>query len=113
MVGDIVASQLDAHLRRNIALVEKIQALGGDLGETHIIDFFFYAPAEPDADGLAGDLRTIGFTSVQVAKRDETWAITAEKKTTVSVITAEPFVRQVVHLASKYLAQFDGWGTAV
>ena len=113
MAEDIIQDQLDAHLRRNMTLVEKIEELGGDLGDTRTIDFFFYAPTEPDANALSADLRAGGFTNIQVADRGRTWSVTCEKQGTVQAITAEPFVLQIVQLASKHLAEFDGWGTAV
>ena len=113
MAENFIRDETEAQLARNVKLVEKIEQLGGNCQKRRTIDFFFYASNEKDAEALAEDLREIGLSNVQVGSRPEAWAITAEREASVDDVTDAAFVQKLVSAAAKYLAEFDGWGTAV
>lgn len=103
-----------AQLARNEQLVHTIERNGGDLDEERSIDFFFYANSHGDALKLAADLETRGFeVFVPDEPTEEKWAVQAARMDTVTAITQQAFVEEIVRLASTYLAEFDGWGTAI
>ena len=113
MAENFIRDEIDAQIARNAKLVERIEQLGGDPQTLRTVDFFFYASTENDAEALARDLHEIGLSNVQVGSRTNTWAVTAEREASVDEVTAPAFVQKLVSSAAKYLAEFDGWGTAV
>ncbi|HEX6160951.1 MAG TPA: ribonuclease E inhibitor RraB [Thermoanaerobaculia bacterium] len=103
-----------AILARNEQLVHTIERHGGDLDEVRSIDFFFYANSHTDAQRLAADLDTRGFeTFVPEEAVEGKWSVQAVRSASVTEITDPAFVEEIVRLTSAYLAEFDGWGTAI
>lgn len=103
-----------AQLARNEQLVHTIERHGGDLDEPRQIDFFFYTNTHEDAVKLATDLDSRGFeTFVPDEESEGKWSVQASRTDSVTNITAQPFVEELIRLTSQYLAEFDGWGTAI
>ena len=115
MAGSFIEEELAIQAARNARLVETIEQHGGDLAETRPIDFFFYTSSEPEARALATDLEDAGFdsTNVAVEEIEGKWSVQAIRMDSVEAITNDAFVAQIVRLCVKYLAEFDGWGTAI
>jgi regulator of RNase E activity RraB len=112
-----IEKELEEQRVRNAKIVETFERHGGDVDEPRPIDFFFYANSHPDAAALGRDLEAMGFDAVYVASPDDDiggkFPVQAVKNDTVAAVTAEEFVGRLVRLTAKYLAEFDGWGTAV
>ena len=115
MAESFIQDELTGQLARNEQLVQTIERHGGDLDEERPIDFFFYTNTHADALALAADLEASGFETAYVPDEanEGKWAVQAIRNDTVANITQLPFVEQIVRLAAKYLAEFDGWGTSV
>ena len=115
MAGSFIEEELAIQSARNAKLVESIEQHGGDLAETRPIDFFFYTASEPEARALATDLEDAGFDSTHVAVEEieGKWSVQAIRMDSVEAITEGAFVERIVRICVKYLAEFDGWGTAV
>jgi hypothetical protein len=115
MAGSFIEEELAVQLARNDQLVRVIEREGADLAEPRPIDFFFYPSTRADAVALAGDLASLGFTTTHIAdeEQDGQWSVQVARTDSVTAVTEEAFVEQLVRVAAKYLAEFDGWGTAV
>jgi hypothetical protein len=113
MAENPIPEDVAFHIARNEKLVERIADLGGDLTKPRTIDFFFYVPEEEDAQLLAADLRNLAFQNVQVSWSQTQWAVIGEYRGSVAQVTEAVFVERLASLAARYLAEFDGWGTAV
>lgn len=115
MAESFINDELLQQLARNEKLVETMLEHGADLDEPRPIDFFFFASTAADAKSLAGDLQALGFESAYIAEEEieGKWAVQVVRNDTVADVTKEAFVEQLVRMAAKYLAEFDGWGTAV
>jgi hypothetical protein len=109
-----IESELACQLARNEKLIETIAGHHGDLHEVRAIDFFFFVNCEEDATGFVTELRSRGFEAdTSPEPIDGKWPVEAVLEGTIAKITAAPFVEDLVRLAAKYLAEFDGWGTSV
>jgi hypothetical protein len=109
-----IETEVAEQLARNEKLVETIVEHGGELDEERPIDFLFYVSTEVAAQSLAADLEDAGFEEVTVAAvPDEQVAVHAVRRASITAITDERFVRRLVGIAAKQLAEFDGWGTAI
>lgn len=115
MAGSFIEEELAIQAARNAKLVETIDQQGGDLAETRPIDFFFYTASESEARALATDLEDAGFDSTHVSAEEieGKWSVQAIRMDTVTRVTDPAFVEQIVRMCVKYLAEFDGWGTAI
>ena len=115
MAASFIEEELAVQSARNAKLVETIEQHGGDLAETRPIDFFFYTSSEWEARALAADLEDAGFdnTNVAVEQIEGKWSVQAIRMDSVAAITDDAFVERIVRLCLKYLAEFDGWGTAI
>ncbi len=115
MAGSFIEEELATQAARNVKLVETIEQHGGDLDEIRPIDFFFYTSSESEARALATDLEDAGFDSTHVAVEEieGKWSVQAIRMDSVTNVTEETFVERIVRMCVKYLAEFDGWGTAI
>lgn len=115
MAGSFIEEELAIQAARNARLIETIEQHGGDLTEVRPIDFFFYASTEQEARSLASDLEDAGFdsTHVSIEEIEGKWSVQAIRMDSVEAITDDAFVERIVRLCVKYLAEFDGWGTAI
>ena len=115
MAESFIDDELAAQLERNEKLVETMLEHGADLDEERPIDFFFFAAEAGDAKKLADDLAAQGFDVTFVADDDldGKWPVQVARAASVREVIAEPFVATLVRTAARYLAEFDGWGTAV
>ena len=115
MAGSFIEEELAIQTARNAKLIETIEQQGGDLTEIRPIDFFFYTSSEPEARSLATDLEDAGFDSTHLAVEEieGKWSVQAIRMDTVAAVTDGAFVERIVRICVKYLAEFDGWGTAV
>jgi regulator of RNase E activity RraB len=115
MAESFIEDELTEQLMRNEKIVETIVRHGADLEEERPIDFFFFTNSHADALALAADLEAAGFEDAYVPDEDHEgkWAVQAIRNDSVTNVTESVFVEQIVRLAAKYLAEFDGWGTEV
>jgi regulator of RNase E activity RraB len=115
MAESFIHDELAEQLARNEQIVQTIERHGADLDEERPIDFFFYTTTHADALSLAADLEATGFETAYVPEEDNEgkWAVQAIRNDSVVNVTQPTFVEQIVRLAAKYLAEFDGWGTEV
>lgn len=98
----------------NKALIEAFETEGGDLDAPREVDFSFYAGSREDAASLVRDLESRGFQAETGDETKEgTWSVHATLQASVNAVTDERFVEDLVRLAAKYLAEFDGWGAAI
>lgn len=115
MADSFITSEIAAQELRNRALVAAIEEEGADLRARRQIDFFFYTVERADADALAADLLAAGFTTADVGNEpyEGKWPVQGELNASVEEVTDLAFVERMVRIAAKYLAEFDGWGTAI
>jgi Protein of unknown function (DUF1260). len=115
MAESFIEEELAIQAARNARLIETIEQHGGDLTVTRPIDFFFFTTMEADARSLAEDLEDAGFdrTHVSVEEIEGKWSVQGVRMDSILGVTSESFVEQIVRLCVKYLAEFDGWGTAI
>jgi regulator of RNase E activity RraB len=115
MADSFIDSEVAAQELRNRELIAAIESEGADLQAKRQIDFFFYTIERADADALAADLLAAGFSAAQVGDEpyEGKWPVQGELNASVNEITDLAFVERMVRLAAKYLAEFDGWGTAL
>lgn len=108
-------STLQEHLARNVELLEMIRDNGGDLSTDGPVDFFFVARSEAGAKGLDEELRAKNFDVLVAGDQEEdgAWSVQAVRFSTVGEVTSEAFVQEMVDLATKHDAEFDGWGIAI
>ena len=64
---------------------------------------------------LQNDLWALGFSEVNVGSeaRNGQWSVIGVFQASVATVTDKAFVENLVRLAAKYLAEFDGWGAPV
>jgi hypothetical protein len=109
-----IEGDVAAHVARNEKLSELILSHGASLVESRSIDFFFYAASLSDAQALGADLDAAGFSQITVGEASQSrWPIAGVYIGSVDQVTQETFVDQLVRLAAKHRAEFDGWGTSI
>lgn len=115
MAESFIEKELQEQRARNERIVATLERHGADVDEPRSIDFFFLANSREDAEALARDLEQMGFelTHVSNDEVDGKWPLQAIRTDTVTAVTEDRFVERLVRLTAKYLAEFDGWGTAV
>jgi hypothetical protein len=107
-----VEKAVAAHLSRNAALLESLNAKGVDPLERRPIDLHFWASTEAAARALSQALDRQGFAT-QVNSAGSAWNIEAQFNGSITEVTAVGFVERYVRLAAQHSGDFDGWGTAV
>ena len=108
-------NQIDMQLEMTKRIAQLIPEYGGDVKESRLIEFFFYADNEKDAKALAEQLK-INYKgkNIEVYPFRNQFSITGQ--TDKKYIKSQDFAKwitQMNELAFSLDCEFDGWGSPV
>lgn len=114
---DDILQAIAGHEARNLALVEALHRHKVAFTHERLTDQYFWAPDEPAARGLAGDLAALGLLIEnvgpgQTADGVPLWDVSARVRWSPAQVVKRDTVELFVRVAAKWGAQYDGWGTA-
>jgi len=118
MTEDQFAEAMAGHRRRNAELKDTLSENGVDLLHRRPIDVHFWAWSQRDAAILGRELYRKGFLVKTIARSriagdEESWSVEAGALIVPEEILGEEFTDDMVRLAARCEAVYDGWGTEV
>jgi regulator of RNase E activity RraB len=108
--------QLEDLRVRNKTLLESLRSKRVVLDQHRQVEHHFWAASQKSAALLARELYVRGFLVLKIAPSEgdpPEWSIDAERKSTALQAASEDTVREMVDLARRFEAIYDGWGTGV
>ena len=111
-------SKLLGHAKRNTELLRVFTDKQVNLDSPRSIELHFWAWSQASSAQLAQELYRKGLMLLmlkpaQLQNDPGRWNIEAGTKATISKAISDEFTEELVDLASKYEADYDGWGTSV
>jgi len=106
--------QLEDARVRNKALLDTLRGKHAVLDQHRQVEHHFWSRSQRSAAQLARELYVRGFLILKLAPSDADppeWSVDAEQKSTALQAASEDTVRQMVDLARRFDAVYDGWGT--
>lgn len=96
---------------RDRQLLRLITDQGGKVDQIHAVDHVFVCPNLRLADHVARELETFGHTAKVVQTGLKKCEVHSKENTTLLALTRR--TRNLIRLAERYKASYDGWGTSV
>ena len=106
------------HKQRNMELLKAFIEKKVNLDEPRSIDLHFWAWGQPNSVQLAHELYQKGLLILNLSPAyidsdPERWNIEAGTKLSIAKVVDEVFTGELVDLAARFDANYDGWGTSV
>ena len=110
-----IQRQLSGHATRNAELLERILDAGHSLDQRRSVEHHFWASGQHNAAMLARELYELGYLILVIAPagNSETWNVEAGITRTFSETGSAAITEQLVMLASRFQAVYDGWGASI
>jgi len=111
-------SEITDHNQRNAELVRAFSSKQVDLHQARSVELHFWAWGQPNSVRLARELYQQGFIVLVlkpafIEDGKDRWNIEAGSKMSIESVIASDFTARLVDLASRFDAEYDGWGTSV
>ena len=85
-----------------------------DISKPHLVDFYFYFPAEEAAHQVAGELEGAGFaTTVRPGAQGPDWLCLATKRINPDDSELSEMEEWFEELAARFHGEFDGWESEI
>lgn len=105
------------HRERNLQLIDMLAGKDVDPREMRLIELHFWAASQQDAVLLANALYERNFLISVLAPCENDslgrWNIEAEARQTIQLTVSDDFTEEMVRLAARHSAVYDGWGTSI
>ncbi len=110
--------QIAGHEERNAVVLQRFECERAPLDEPHSINFHFWAWRQQDAALLAKSLYDAGHLVLVLAPAEisgdpERWNIETGMKATLRRALSRRLTEEIVRLAAKHQAVYDGWGVSL
>lgn len=118
MSNQTADEQLAAHKSRNVELRKALEGYGVLMDAGRPCDLNFNCADEASARALAADLEPFGVLCkvnepFEFGFRKVGWAVAGNKLISPNALMDESLTEQLIRLAIKNRATYDGWGTAI
>ena len=115
---NIGSDALEGHMKRNAALVKELHDRGADLTVPRSVEHHFWAKSQRDAAMFARELYSKGFLILVLARAQTSdptysWNIEAGSQETIENVVSRSRCDELVRLAERWNARYDGWGTRI
>lgn len=109
---------LEAHRKRNDALIAGLRAKGVDLQKARSVELNFWAPSQQMAALLAKALYDRGYLVLVLAPANSPedgrqWNLEVGANLALDRVASDELTAELVELASRQSSEYDGWGTSV
>ena len=113
-----IQKSITAHNARNIELLKLIREKGVAIDEPHSVDHHFYASGQKDAALLAKELYKRGYLVLVLSPPSTEdgqghWNIGVGIQRAPAEAASHRITEELVRLAAKFDADYDGWGTLI
>ena len=113
-----IRKSIVGHNARNAELLQHIRDKGAAVDEPRPIDHHFYASSQKDAALLAKELYSRGYLVLVLSpprKEDNSayWNLEVGIQRTAIEAASQHITEELVRLAAKFNAIYDGWGTLI
>jgi regulator of RNase E activity RraB len=113
-----IRNSISGHNARNAELLRHIQEKGVAIGEIRSIEHQFYAQGQKNAALLARELYNRGYLVLVLAPpgaEDDSdyWNVEVGIQRTPAEAASHSVTEELVRLAAKFDADYDGWGTLI
>ncbi len=118
MTEDEIQESIKGHDVRNAELLRSIKEKKVATDEIRSIEHHFWSRSQPNASLLAKELYTRGYLLLVICPVDQEdgskwWNVEAEVRQTIKDAASSDLVSELVTLAARFDALYDGWGTSV
>lgn len=100
---------MQQQLERNADLIAEFVKSGDDVGTPRLVDHVLVV-ARRRADALCADLESLGFRLTDRSGGLFRVSLAFEREDAIDAASAEAFVRQIIGVADRHGADYDGWG---
>lgn len=113
-----IQESLDGHAARNTDLLDSLQRQGVRINDVHSVEHHFWADDQESAAALAKALYESGYLVLVIAPidtedGDKIWNVEAAFRRTLAEAAASSITEELVRLAARLGATYDGWGASV
>jgi regulator of RNase E activity RraB len=109
--------ELEAHRKRNVSVLKTLEESGAALDEPRAVEHHFFAPTQEAAVLLAKELYDRGFLILMLSPAESEgssdWTVEAAQHSTAKNAASEATTRELLELATRMDATYDGWGTGL
>jgi regulator of RNase E activity RraB len=118
MTEDEILESIEGHETRNAALLNGFKEKKIATNEPRHVEHHFWARNQRKAAELARELYKRDFLVLVICPVDDEdgskwWNVEAELQQTIEQTISQKLVSELVRLAAKFEAIYDGWGTSV
>ncbi|HEX6371378.1 MAG TPA: ribonuclease E inhibitor RraB [Longimicrobium sp.] len=98
----------------NSRVLEKLAAVGADVGAPTEVSVYLYFPSEEAASRAAEQVRGLGFPEVRVsASLNESWACIGTRTMAPELNAVRELAARLEEVARAHGGEYDGWEAAV
>ena len=113
-----IQNSIAGHAKRNAMLLENLKRKGVRLDDRHSVEHHFYAKDQQSAALLASELYGRGYLVLVICPSDmkegpKLWNIEVGINRTINQAADPALTEELVRLAARFDATYDGWGTSV
>jgi regulator of RNase E activity RraB len=113
-----IQENMTGHAERNAALIEDLRRKGVDLGATRSVEHHFWANDQQGAALLAQELYkrkylVLAISPVDAEDGSKLWNVEAAMKRTLADAAKPKLTEELVRLAARFDATYDGWGASI
>jgi regulator of RNase E activity RraB len=114
----LIRDSLEAHDRRNAALLADLRNRGVDVGRAHAVEHHFWAPDQRRGALLAQQLYQLGYLVLLLSPVEDedgsvVWNVEASIQSTLADAASQRVAESLVRLSAEFDATYDGWGVTV
>jgi len=113
-----IQESIKEHDARNVELLQSIKEKNVTMDEVRAIEHHFWAADQRNAAALAKELYKKGSLVLVISPVDHEdgskwWNVEAEIRQSIKEAAKSDLVSELVRLAARFDAIYDGWGTSV
>ena len=113
-----IRESLAGHAARNAGLLKSIRGRGVDVAQAHSVEHHFWADTQESAALLAKELYGRGYLILVIAPVDDEdgskmWNVEAGIRRTLEDSASARVTEDLVRLAARFDATYDGWGASI
>lgn len=113
-----IQESVKGHEARNAQLLRTLRSKGMVLSERHPAEHHFWAYSREMAEALADELRKRGYIGPTIGSHkfddgSNLWSVEASFEQTLEEAASRGTTEELVRLAARFDALYDGWGVSI